>query len=97
VDNATKVADSLTDLIDGSIDHEINMTADGDIISTYLWAWTGTLADGTNHADCSDWTTNSAGIGEGYCGRCDYTDENWTTYYYRDSCSGLRRLYCFED
>jgi len=97
VDNTTKVADSLADLIDGSIDHEINMAADGDIISAYSSVWTGTLADGTNSYDCSDWTSNSAGIGTGYRGKLAYSDENWTTYYDYDGCDGYVCLYCFED
>jgi len=94
--DGVKVADSFTDLLDGSLDASINVTE----LGTYLTndaAWTATnsegwLLDGT----CSDWTSATGGDAA-RAGTTFGADSTWTVYY-SPSCSFANsRLYCIED
>lgn len=88
------VASSKSDLLDYSIANPINVRADGTTEATFAQVWTGTDATGiATGEDCSGWTA-SGGNG-GTCGRVDQIDNDWTDYT-SNSCSQLRRLYCFQ-
>ncbi len=96
------VANSLADLTDGSISHEINRSelSDGSTQSCTNLVWTGTYPDGTRdtsilYPNCSNWSASS-GAGGGY-GNSTVGDAYWTSISEIAcdvSCGG--HLYCFE-
>lgn len=75
----TQVADNWTDLVDGTIDNEIQYMADGTVHGGDSNVWTNVntngTADGTEH--CLDWTSSSGGD-SGRRGRATNTDGNWS-------------------
>ncbi|GEM_PF-2274670 len=97
-DSNVVVANSLSDLTDGSIGPigtGINWNENGNTISTGR-VWTGTGTDGTktisqNH--CIGWTYSSTY--SGYYGLIGSTNNAWTISSYVN-CSNSYRLYCFE-
>ncbi len=96
--NGTKVADNRDDLLDGTLDHAIDL----DEYAMFLdqrFVWTGTFSDGTASATtnrCFDWEskdTNSANNGD--YGRTDYDDDFWSRVHAR-GCENQLSLYCFQ-
>lgn len=95
--NGTTIANSWTDLRDGSLLAPINMTESGGDNGGNFGVWTGTRTDGsvaTNH--CNNWTA-AAGF-TGAIGSASATDETWTEL--ADvSCTppnNLIHFYCFQ-
>ncbi|MCB0310803.1 MAG: hypothetical protein KDD42_06195 [Bdellovibrionales bacterium] len=89
-----KIADSLADLTDGTLDHPINQNSSGDLENAT--AWTGTLSNGEIAAEnCQDWTSNQPNV-FGVVGDSNATDQKWT-----DNgsavCDSNLRVYCLED
>ncbi len=91
--NGTVVADSWTDLIDGSLDSAIKIDENG-TIRDFQDVWTGTNTNGNaSFSDCSDWSSTS---GSGTYGETEDTNNQWTNRGTR-ACGNILRLYCFED
>jgi hypothetical protein len=94
--NGVLVAETLSDLVDGSKGPLTGITVDqnGDWASN-AGVWTGTTQTGASTANrCSEWTVE-ADTSSGTRGRTGFADFNWTN---REStgCDGNSRLYCFE-
>ena len=98
--DGVKVADSLVDLLDGSLLAAISHDEFGNPLP--LNVWTGTKTDGTltDQADrtCNDWTSDLAGGAGGFARLGDNTrsDFGWTDNTNSSSCNGLLRIYCFQ-
>lgn len=106
--NGTVVANSWSDLTDGSIAHKINLTEHGVdpnvACGGFCFVFTNTNNDGTplgTTSNCSDWTS-TASADTSVCGTSE--DDNpgspgWTAFQ-GCSCNGFYdrpiRLYCFE-
>ncbi|MCX6707216.1 MAG: MopE-related protein [Candidatus Woesearchaeota archaeon] len=96
VDNVTVVAFNKIDLTDGSINHQINKYANGDIVSGQKEVWTGTTKSGTTAAKtCGGWNKGSSST-EGATGISSAIDNKWTNYVSTRKCDNNYRLYCFE-
>ncbi len=96
-DGITKVADGWSGLIDGSLDHAIDMT-EAKISMQDVLPWSNTDEDGTQlYVDrhCVNWGSPS-GMAKGATGYSQALDIKWTNYSTPD-CSSPRQLYCFED
>ncbi|MDE2001466.1 MAG: fibronectin type III domain-containing protein [Patescibacteria group bacterium] len=99
--NGTRIANSWTDLTDGSLASAINVTEVGGAHNAAVWTNTTTSGgqiSGSNNSVCYDWTSTSS---VGYHGDSSSTSANWTasgngSYYYYDYCSSSMALYCFE-
>lgn len=98
--NGTKIADNWADLVDGSIQHPINVTEYGLTIPGTIPVYTGTNTNGSTDSPntCSDWTSSSGTTwvrgGNGGVSNGEWTfwvfagcDGNWGTGW---------KLYCFE-
>lgn len=88
------VAESWSDIVDGSLAKEIDLDESGEVMGGVL-VWTSTTtagsAGGTEH--CNDWA--SASNVYATVGNSSQSGENWTDYkqYY---CSQEFHLYCFQ-
>ncbi|MCD6478183.1 MAG: DUF1554 domain-containing protein, partial [Candidatus Aenigmarchaeota archaeon] len=97
--DGTKVADDFSDLIDGSLDHPIDVDENGKIVGGYVW--TGTNSDGTANkmtkeiANCGNWTVPILPF-NGRGGIITKSNYEWTDATY-GACFNLWRLYCFKD
>jgi hypothetical protein len=92
--DGTMVAESFSDLVDGSLLHPINMDASGKTIGT-MTVWTGTNADGSGTGSsgfCSGWTATS---GRGLFGSTATMDSTWSSYQVR-RCHHRHKLFCFQ-
>ena len=94
------VAASFGDLVDGTINTEINVTElGGPKGSTPVW--TGTAAtgrrDGTPDCSCEDWTRGNTQAPGGRHGHADRTDQGWTGFggFGSRACTAPTALYCF--
>jgi len=99
VDGTTKVADSKTDLLDGSLDNAINTDENGlDISVENKKVWTGTDEFGQAQEDtCSNWNSDSGGGGQkGLSGRSTQTNDDWTNELDNSNCNQNLGLYCFQ-
>ena len=98
VDGETKVCDNKADLIDGSIDHPINLTEINTETTSDNYAWTGTNADGrAGGSNCTNWTAITPEWLQGRDGHTTEANSRWT-YCDEYNCSNSNeRLYCFED
>ena len=80
--NGTKIADNFSDLVDGCIDHFINLDENGNVVRY------DTIATGSNEYgykvsnNCNDWTSPSssldAELGENYESLCLWTSGGGT-------------------
>lgn len=100
VDETTTVANSWTDLTDGSLDNNIDMFETGGTCPTGAaeqYVWTGTDATGGYAPPiCGSW--NSTLFVTGQLGDTTSITAYWTKYIgVTGSCNTFRRLYCFED
>lgn len=98
------VSDDFTDLLDGVIDHAINMDELGLLAPEKTYVWSGVQADGYKavYSDCSKWTQTKApndnnwpnylygGVGQAW-----QTTDDWSSST-QQSCSSSLSLYCFE-
>lgn len=104
--DGTVVANDLNDLTDGSLDHPIDVDANGAIVGESVAVWTGTVPAGTvSENTCTNWTSDTAVptcvIGPnancGTRGDSTQTDQSWTQGTVPWPCAALRGLYCFSD
>ncbi|MCX6819523.1 MAG: dockerin type I domain-containing protein [Candidatus Aenigmarchaeota archaeon] len=104
--DGTIVANGWSDLIDGTLDHAINIDEKGNACTGTEYdmrVWTGTGTDGVdkftgipdNSFDCSNWTTNATVISACF-GMCNRADSGWT-YYSCQHCNYKQRVYCFQE
>jgi hypothetical protein len=97
--DGTKVADSLADLTDGSLDHAIDQDEHGvslDFEEVRPQVWTGTGPDGRALFHCGNWSPDIETKG-GTIGDAASTTGSWTSL--PDDialCAGSGRLYCFQ-
>lgn len=91
-----RVADSKTDLIDGTNLNSLHVDETGSYVATNVLAATGTLADGTYEgASCEGWTAAPAtNVRSGFASRL--RSGAWTAGA-GSSCSIAKRLYCFSN
>ena len=98
--NGTKIADNWADLVDGSLDHPINVTENGITIPGTIPVYTGTNTNGTTDGSntCSDW--NSAGSTTWVRGgNGGVANGEWTFWVFAGCEGGWGtgwKLYCFE-
>ena len=93
--DGVKIADSKSNLTDGSLFTSINLIETG-IYRGYLDVWTGTGSNGNKSIEtCNNWTDGTS-IFKGLAGRTVYAS-NWWTDAYSDSCDYGLPLFCFED
>lgn len=97
--DGTIVANTFDDLVDGEIDHLIDLQADGSKYSGEDCVWTGTNEDGSgevpNYIHCSDWSQD---WGLGLAGSTTSQNKlrDWT-YQYRRGCGRNNcHLYCIQ-
>ncbi len=104
--DGTKVADNWNDLIDQTLDHQINISEKSTHIPQNLdptiWdVWTntstgGSIYDTQSTYTCNNFSTNSSSYTAGG-GSSTRTDWWWTNVENRrHTCDTLARLYCFE-
>lgn len=95
--NCTKVADSWTDLTDGTLDFQIISDETGQANPAPYDVWTGTDDDGTpvpGDANCGDWVVN---LFYGAIGDIRIAGSGSWSYYNILACEfSLARLYCIE-
>jgi hypothetical protein len=101
------VANSLTDLIDGTIGVPIDVDENRSSIipgsGIFTGVWTNTTPDGVNFEPfvgggrdaCGDWTTNASDRSAAM-GRIDETGVQWSGGGGTNPCNNQGRLYCFE-
>ncbi|MBZ5708404.1 DUF1554 domain-containing protein [Nannocystis pusilla] len=92
-----EIAQTWEDLTDGTLDAPIDHNEFGALVPQAM-VWTGTAAHGTPLVEnCQTWSTSST-LQEGYDGRNDATDFNWSARSLALSlhCAAAQRLYCFE-
>jgi hypothetical protein len=98
--DGTSIADNYADLVDGTLDAPINVTALGATVSE-VQAWSnqhvGAPVPFLGAASCAGWTT-TASTSYGWTGLADETDSAWTEGQILP-CSPYRlaRFYCFQD
>lgn len=91
-----RIADNLTDLLDGTIQQAINVDEFGADIGNPKFAWTGSKTNGTVQPSntCNDWTTTQANV-KGTRGAADKIDAQWVNQP-DATCNQSYRLYCFQ-
>lgn len=103
VDGTTVVAQNWTDLTDGTLLNQINMTESGELLTIGIGqngVWTNTGANGAipaNKASCDGWTSSESSV-LGRIGSKDQKDPGWTLVNDPSiSCENdTLKLYCFE-
>ncbi len=94
VNGTTVIANNWADLVDGTLAAAINLNEQGSSIGSN-YVWTGTLGSGTPSGNnCSDWSSNSITI-LGTYGNTNLASSNWTNAGL-STCTGILRLYCFQ-
>jgi len=94
-DYTTRIANNLSDLFDGTIQHPINMDELGNSGVDYF-VWTGTNSFGSNVTpNCVEWTTNFGNTDLGVVGESNQTDFNWVDTF-SFTCDTPTNLYCFQ-
>jgi len=90
------VANSKTDLIDGTNDLSIHVDQEGKYLTENLGVFTGTLPDGTGSGgDCDDWT--NAPPGNSTAGNAAHMrSDEWTDGPAR-LCNSSNHIYCFSN
>jgi len=93
--DGTIVANSWTDLTDGSLAATISIDESGTALAFSFKTWTGSGADGSiTSNDCSGWTDNSGGV-QGVQGSPAAMDVNWSISF-AAPCNDTARIYCME-
>jgi hypothetical protein len=90
------VAAGFEDLLDGMVDAQINLFANGEMVNDQGLVWTGTtILGGPTGSDCQDWSTSAASF-DGTMGRADTLSAFWTEATPDDPCSQNGRFYCVQ-
>jgi hypothetical protein len=91
--DGTIVANNYADLTNGTLENAINVDENGNIVTTDLDVWTGTMTNGEYiTTNCTDWGST---MGNGKVGQADLASNKWTDN--KDiPCNDFARLYCFE-
>lgn len=86
-----RVATSITDIWDGTLDYHIGYTENKAF--TNATSWTGSTSTGdTGATQCTNWTTNSSGV-TGYYGVANAVNTTWM-YNSTTPCNGVYPIYC---
>jgi cysteine-rich repeat protein len=103
--DGTRVADNWADLIDGTLEHAIDLTeqlgAPPEFVSTCSGVavpsvWTNTVHSGASQGpstNCEGWTSTT---GTTYSGLADALDSTWSNACADLPCSAYANLYCFQ-
>ncbi len=91
--DGTVVADNWADLVDGSIDNEINLDESGSTVTSKVWGGV-TTSGGAAGARCNDWVSGSSGDFGRYGNTASTV--NWTDDGFSETCDQVYPLYCFE-
>lgn len=92
--STTAVAHGWEDLVDGSLDHPIDVDASGVKVTVALGVWTGTGPTGALDSTCGAMWTDATMMAT--AGMLDRQDEGWTASGML-GCAMELRLYCIED
>ena len=95
--DGTVVANGWSDLVDGNLDHAINMDAQGNTYSgsVVVSVWTNLDDDGSSSGvSCNFWSDNTSSYSGG-CGVLTSTMWTWSDSS-SQGCDSSARLYCFE-
>lgn len=95
--DGVKLADSWTDLTDGTLDNRFDADQYGNIQGGY--AWTGVNSDGSaDPDDCQNWTNQTSSSYDGTYGQITTSvSPSWSNISdYQCNGTALRHLYCFE-
>lgn len=92
--STTAVAHGWEDLVDGSLEHPINVDASGVEITVALGVWTGTAPNGALDSTCGAMWTDTTMMAT--AGMLDRQDEGWTASGTL-GCAMELRLYCIEE
>lgn len=90
--NGERVAKNYDDLVDGTIENQIDVTDSGTSLPRQA-AWTGTKSDGTaDQNTCANWTSTTAR------GRIGISNQRngWWSEEAANQCTQWYRLYCFQ-
>ena len=104
--DGTIIADNWDDLLDGSLQHPIDMDENGVVVGSPFLPWTNTRNDGgrvssssfdmcTVSFTTSGWVSSSGNGIYGGVGDSRQVDARWTQQT-GSKCSDKRRLYCFQ-
>lgn len=101
--DGVQVANTWSDLTDGSLDNPINVDETGSTISGVIRVWTSTADNGSGvigtdgQVRCQAWTSGAASD-SGRTGIATASNGDWTNEGLgsNDDCNSNRRLYCFE-
>ena len=103
--NGVKVADDWADLVDGDIDHAIDITETGSPVtlgdphcgqSGRASVWSATRPNGTLYDEfwsCGGWTNS---WGSSMWGNAKEKDDDWIESCFGDSCARPSSIYCFQ-
>lgn len=95
--DGTVIANSWTDLTDGSLLHAVNKTESG-ATPPFLETWTDTAFTGAvldNAENCADWTSSSTASQAGVSGATNSVTRTWTANLF-SSCDTSNAIYCFQ-
>jgi len=96
--DGTIVADNWDDLVDGTLDHPIDLTENLENVKSTetIYVWTGTVVSGEPYIlNCDNWTSNSPNLPHGLRGNSLSVVASWT-HQSHPRCSPNNHLYCFE-
>ncbi len=95
--DGTVIANSKSDLFDGSIQTPINLTETG-VIPTTTLTWTGTTDSGVySGLACSNWTTSTWDFSySGTTGSANNTDLKWLQHSNNSLCGNSAKLFCIK-
>lgn len=93
--DGTRVASNWEDLVDGSLDHRIDLTEIGATVDN-PYAWTSTTPSGDKFSVslCASWNTTQGSLYGGR-GLATAVDGRWTNFSLM-TCGVASRLYCFQ-
>jgi hypothetical protein len=92
------VANSWTDLVDGTLQNAISVDENGNGGGGDVWTGTTTAGNsaGGNQTNCNRWASSS-GAADAWFGNAGVSSSAWTgTTQTANTCDVARRLYCFE-
>lgn len=96
------IASNFDDLVSGTLDSALNKTETGQTVTGGVGnpaVWTNTLPTGLSkgadaNSDCANWS--AAAVNQGVTGDPGSATATWTEGPFLAVCSGLNRLYCFQ-
>lgn len=88
-----KIAENSTDLLDGTIQNQINRNEYGTINDTSVWTGTDEFGYAVAAQHCEDWTKSNK---KSIIGNSNEKDSQWTNDLSDANCGLLRSIYCIQ-